>query len=296
MDDLGNVWLTNMGITAIETQTDLFCDTILINMDRQYCLDLSELGGDWETVEDLCPDEGTPNVEITQNMTDPICIDYIGRELGRDTACWVICDEFDICDTTYFCFDVVENFDPPNLQDDGIDTTTTNTPIVIDIKQNDTIYGNIQDVYILDPPLYGEAIIFLDCSAGYTPDDPFCERFDEFTYVICNEIGCDTATVVIWIECVELTVFNAISPNGDDVNDIFYISQIENFDHHVQIFNRWGNLVFESRDYRNNNINSWPGTFDNEKDLPDGTYYYLLEWIDDTGKTNVQRGFIELMR
>jgi gliding motility-associated-like protein len=295
-DDLGNVWLTNFEITAIQTNPESFCDTLFINQTKQHCLDLSELGGAWEFVEDICPDEGTSNVEITQNMNDLICIDYKGVELGKDTACYVICDEYNICDTTYFCINVVENFNLPNLNDDGPDTTFTNTPIVVDIKQNDTIFGNIQDVFILDPPDFGEAVIFLDCSAGYTPDERFCSRFDSFTYVVCNEIGCDTATVTIWIECIDLTVFNAISPNGDDVNDFFFISKIENFDHHVQIFNRWGNLVFESRDYRNNNINSWPGTFDNEKDLPDGTYYYLIEWIDDRGQTNVQRGYIELMR
>ncbi|RMG79456.1 MAG: gliding motility-associated C-terminal domain-containing protein, partial [Bacteroidetes bacterium] len=295
-DDLGNVWLTQFGVTAVQTHSETFCDTIFINMQKKWCLDRSELAGDWESVTEICPDEGTPNVDFFQSINDPACVEYIGREIGRDTACYVICDEFNICDTTFFCVEVVENFDPPRLGDDLTDSTFTNTPVIIDIKANDTIYGHIQEVFILDEPLYGEATIFLDCSAGYTPDDPFCERSDQFTYVVCNEVGCDTATVVVWIDCIELTVFNAVSPNNDGVNDIFYISKIENFDHHVRIFNRWGNLVFESRDYRNNGLNSWPGTFKDEKDLPDGTYFYLLEWIDDNGRRNVQRGIIELMR
>ncbi len=293
-DDLGNVWLTNIVISVFETSSETFCDTLFINQSDVFCLDVSELPGTPEMVTEFCEGEGTENVDFSIDEDDPNCVFYIGQELGRDTACFEICDDYGVCDTTFFCIEVEEYFDPPILVDD-IDSTFKNTPIVIDIKSNDTIYGNIQDVYILDEPDFGTAQIFLDCSAGYTPFEEYCERLDSFTYVVCNENGCDTATVEIYINCVELTVFNAVSPNDDGVNDIFFISKIKDFpDNQLRIFNRWGNLVFDRKKYDNEEV-AWPGTWTNEKDLPDGTYYYILEWYDD-GDLKIQRGFIELFR
>lgn len=293
-DEFGDVWLTYFVISAFETHPETICDTLFINQSETICLDLSELPGTLDNSGFFCDDLGTGNANFSIDPFNPNCVFYTGQALGRDTACIEICDDYGICDTTFFCIDVVEYFDPPILVDD-IDSTVKNTPVVIDIKANDTIFGNIQDIFILDPPDYGTAQIFLDCSAGYTPFEEFCERSDFFTYVVCNENGCDTATVEIYIRCVELTVFNAISPNDDGVNDIFYIAKIKDFpNNRLWIYNRWGNLVYDKVKY-DNEERVWPGTWTNEKDLPDGTYYYILEWFDD-GQRNVQRGYIELFR
>ena len=62
----------------------------------------------------------------------------------------------------------------------------------------------------------------LDCSVTYNASDEYCERQDSFTYVVCNPNGCDTATVFIWLECTDIVIFNAVSPNGDGINDVFY--------------------------------------------------------------------------
>ena len=170
----------------------------------------------------------------------------------------------------------------------------TETLVVIDALANDTVFGGIQDYYILDFPISGSVEINLDNSISYIPDPPFCSRWDQFTYVVCNPNGCDTATVNVFIECVELTVFNAVSPNNDEVNDYFYVAKIENFpNNRLWIYNRWGNLVFDSgkEGYQNN----WPGTWGDDIDLPDGTYYYILEWSDNQ-ITTVQRGFFEMVR
>ena len=69
-----------------------------------------------------------------------------------------------------------------------------------------------------------------------------------------------------------LTIPNAITPNGDGINDYWDISGIENYSAAiVKIYNRYGQIVFESRGY--------PKPFDgslNGKHLPDGAYYYVI--------------------
>ncbi len=80
-----------------------------------------------------------------------------------------------------------------------------------------------------------------------------------------------------------LVVYNEFSPNGDGVNDFFTIDCISQYPNNVlQVYNRWGNIVFETRSYKNN----WDGTpngraiIQKEDQLPVGTYYYLLDLGD----------------
>lgn len=80
---------------------------------------------------------------------------------------------------------------------------------------------------------------------------------------------------------------NVITPNGDGKNDKFIIVGIERFPgSSLLIYNRWGNQVFQSKNYRN----EWDGNGLNE-----GTYYYLLELKTPEG-TKVYKGWIELLR
>lgn len=66
---------------------------------------------------------------------------------------------------------------------------------------------------------------------------------------------------------------NALTPNGDGSNDVFYIGNIWLYpNNHLIIYNRWGNKVYEATGY----FNQWDGTRDGEL-LPQATYYYVLE-------------------
>lgn len=290
-DEFGNITLTNMVITIIETTPEFIVDTIFIAESDTTCLDTSEFLAGIDFGDDDCAENSTGNVDFFFNPVTN-CVEYTGMAIGKDTACYFLCDSLGICDTTYFCILVEEFFDPPIAGPD-IDTTERSTPVVIDIKANDIIFGGITETTITSEPQYGTAIINPDCSVTYLPDPEFCERSDIFSYEICNENGCDIATVEIFIECLDVRVFNVISPNGDGLNDEFHIANIEGKSGKLEIYNRWGNLVFRSEAYRNN----WPGVYGKDKDLPDGTYYYLLEWSDpDTGEEFFQRGYLELRR
>ncbi|WP_420603083.1 gliding motility-associated C-terminal domain-containing protein [Flagellimonas sp.] len=80
-----------------------------------------------------------------------------------------------------------------------------------------------------------------------------------------------------------LTVFNEFSPNGDGVNEFFKIDCISRYPKNVlQVYNRWGNIVYEQRSYNND----WDGTSNGRATvqkgdlLPVGTYYYVLDLGD----------------
>ncbi|WP_445383099.1 T9SS type B sorting domain-containing protein [Robiginitalea sp. IMCC43444] len=86
-------------------------------------------------------------------------------------------------------------------------------------------------------------------------------------------------------------VFNQFSPNGDGTNDFLVIRDIDSFPNSfIQIFNRSGQLVFEDRNMQDEKV--WDGFYEN-KQAPEGTYFYILELGADR---EVQRGWIQLIR
>ncbi|MBP2833997.1 DUF11 domain-containing protein, partial [Aquimarina sp. U1-2] len=100
---------------------------------------------------------------------------------------------------------------------------------------------------------------------------------DQFDIDVNNNVG----EAVIETQC--LTVFNEFSPNNDGVNDAFTIDCISRYpDNRLEIYNRWGNIVYEKDNYDN----SWDGTSNGraviyvEDKLPVGTYYYILDLGD----------------
>lgn len=98
-----------------------------------------------------------------------------------------------------------------------------------------------------------------------------------------NMDGCkDTARVLVEVrESVDQIVFipNVLTPNGDGYNDTWFIKNVELFPRNsVQIINRWGDVVYQNRNYRNN----WAGEYGGGP-LPAGTYYYILDLGDDWG-------------
>ncbi|WP_299902600.1 gliding motility-associated C-terminal domain-containing protein, partial [uncultured Aquimarina sp.] len=92
-------------------------------------------------------------------------------------------------------------------------------------------------------------------------------------------------------------IFTGISTNGDGINDVFVIRGIENFENTVEIYNRWGVKVFSTDNYgRNDNffrgISNGRATVEASDELPVGTYYYVLEYVLETGERKQRAGYL----
>ena len=92
--------------------------------------------------------------------------------------------------------------------------------------------------------------------------------------------GCSSSdTVLVNVTCDTLSVPSGFSPNGDGINDFFEINNLDEFPNaNLKVFNRWGTLVFEMDKYDN----TWSGLSNSDlirvgEELPDGTYYYVLD-------------------
>uniref|UniRef100_UPI0033064053 Calx-beta domain-containing protein n=1 Tax=uncultured Croceitalea sp. TaxID=1798908 RepID=UPI0033064053 len=105
----------------------------------------------------------------------------------------------------------------------------------------------------------------------YTSTAGTCKYFVDF-YITVNKdcVPCNRDNII---------VSQTVTVNGDNINDFFEIKGVEycEFTFDVMIFNRWGDKVFEEKDYQND----WGGfapnsAFGNSGLLPAGTYYYII--------------------
>jgi len=115
---------------------------------------------------------------------------------------------------------------------------------------------------------------------------PFAEPMDSTTYCVIgadkNGCGDKDCMVVYVIPSDELVIYNAFTPNGDGMNDVFFIGNIHKYlQSKLEVFNRNGKLVFHASPY----LNNWNGKVDNS-DIPCATYYYVLTPGNGQSKIN----------
>jgi gliding motility-associated-like protein len=88
-----------------------------------------------------------------------------------------------------------------------------------------------------------------------------------------SQDGCSATDQVSIKVLKDIKVPNAFSPNGDGLNDTWKIAYLESYPGAmVQVYNRYGQLVFNSRGYGK----EWNGTY-NGTPLPVGTYYFIID-------------------
>jgi len=102
--------------------------------------------------------------------------------------------------------------------------------------------------------------------------------------------GC-SVTLLVPIETLGencISIPTAISPNGDGANDVWNITGLQDYPEAiVEIYNRWGSLMYSATDYQND----WEGTYNGEN-VPAGVYYFIVKISDDevyTGSLTVLR-------
>jgi len=126
------------------------------------------------------------------------------------------------------------------------------------------------------------------------------------TYQICeasNLRNCRSTTIKVRvIDGRELKYYNGISVDGNGENDKFVIEGIESYpDNVLRIFNRWGVLVYEKRGYNNEDdafvgLSNGRVVISKDTKLPQGTYYYVLEYIDELGAKHRKASWLYIKR
>lgn len=119
----------------------------------------------------------------------------------------------------------------------------------------------------------------------------------EVTLIISTEHGCmDTLSKIVVVkDQLIIYVPNSFTPNGDQFNNIFQpiiTSGVEEYGYSFVIYNRWGEIVFESNDI----YSGWDGTYKGLK-CPDGIYTWVMQYsLDDSDGREEINGHLNLLR
>lgn len=108
--------------------------------------------------------------------------------------------------------------------------------------------------------------------------NPLCTPLDDVTYKIMaySGGGCASAPGYYKVKVLKNPqIPSAFSPNGDGINDTWEIGELQNYaGATVQVFNRWGQLVYTKLGYNK----PWNGKYmQTGNDLPIGVYYYIIQ-------------------
>ncbi len=143
-------------------------------------------------------------------------------------------------------------------------------------------------------------ILYTDFSLlAYTPNtDELGSPYTTFTMTVEDNQGAASEDVLVTVNVIfeefEIIISEGFSPNGDNINDQWYIRHIEKYPNNkVQIYNRWGSLVRTIEGYNNESV-VWRGESDaGANTVTDGSYFFILSLGD--GSKAIQ-GYVVLHR
>ena len=242
------------------------------------------------------PSNGTGTWSLASgsgNISDPssAIIQVVGLQPGENILVWTIVNGT--------CISI-----------DSVSVFSFTEPI--SITSNDTSYceqtaiiqlvGNTPQQSIGVWSVVNGGALIEDSTAAITTATGLSFGINQFIYTVsngpCSVIDTFTVNYVKDTEapCLVSSIFipEGFSPDQDGVNDRFVIYGLNGQKVSIEVFNRWGNLIYKNDNYSNN----WDGTSNSNwiisgENLPEGTYYYLVQ-ID--GETNIRKGYLTLWR
>ncbi|MCR9289341.1 MAG: gliding motility-associated C-terminal domain-containing protein [Bacteroidetes bacterium] len=176
--------------------------------------------------------------------------------------------------------------------------------IVVELGDDQTVI--LGESYILTPQLNvnPDSILwspgdYLNCNNCFpaisTPTEDIV-----YELIITDENGCTGSDEIeLFVQKVRsIYTPNAFSPNNDGSNDFFTVFAGQNVDkvNTLQVYSRWGESLFEARDFTPNDISfGWDGNFNGEK-MDAGVYVFFAEILFVDGHTEIFKGDFVLIR
>ncbi len=323
----GTVNITVFGINDAPTSADR---TITINEDESYTFSgadfiYNDVDGDcfngFKIMTELTPDLG----ELLYDES-PVVLDFI----YADPELLTFIPTPNINGTTEFDFRVVDDQGAESgdytmtIHILGVNDAPASENIVITMPWN-SVYGFSNELAYTDVeedpqagfvltslPSDGQlayngfpvaaGLLYEDFSLlSFTPaDNEHGSPYTTFSLLVEDDQGAQSPDVLVTVNVLyeeyELVISQGFSPNGDDVNDLWYIKNIDRFPaNKIQIYNRWGSLIRTVEGY-DNETRAWRGGSDNGAfgtEVADGSYFFIISLGD--GSDPIQ-GYVVLHR
>ena len=231
--------------------------------------------------------------------------------IGTDTVTYNVCDNATpaSCQSSTVTYNVTDATVAPSVNVvDDYTNAALGTSVSGNVLTNDShsTTGTALTASVKNGPTPSQGTLTLNPDGSYTfvPAPGFSGPLD-VVYEVCGGTPnvCSIGTLHILVSGPkndELIVFNAISANGDGVNDTFIIQNIENYPNNtVEIYNRWGVKVFEVEGYGLNGkffsgLSDGRVTMNRNVELPEGTYFYIIRYTNSQGVEKQRSGYLYL--
>ncbi|KFF02904.1 gliding motility-associated C-terminal domain-containing protein [Flavobacterium reichenbachii] len=147
-------------------------------------------------------------------------------------------------------------------------------------------------------------LTFEDIDVGSVENQATVQAVDPKQATVTDTSDDNSATeddpTILSLNACKIAIYNAVSPNGDGRNEIFKIDNIKCYgDSYVQIYDRWGVLVYDAYNYDNESvafrgISEGRATVNKQKRLPDGTYFYVITYTTYLNEPVSKTGYLYL--
>ncbi len=263
----------------------------------------------------------TPNANISvSNITGcvPSCLNFTATGSSSITSYGWMLNGVGItgAQNGAYCFDEAAQYTLGLTVMDAYGCTSNATPVIVNIHPQpvaDFNHAPIKPIINQDP-----FVTFTDASWGAnivswnwyfmsTAQYTSIEQNPQFMYtepgtypvalVVKSDHGC-TDTIIrplVVGEDFGIYVPNAFTPNGDGVNDIFQPKGFGVVEYELNIFDRWGEKVFSTKEF----TEGWDGTFQGRKGseiIKEDTYTWLINCTSVFGKSHELKGHVTLMK
>lgn len=118
------------------------------------------------------------------------------------------------------------------------------------------------------------------------------------TLYAMNDLGCyDSVSQIVTVDdVINFFIPNSFTPDGDEFNQYFmpvFTSGVDPYDFHMIIYNRWGEVIFETYDFNY----GWSGTYSDQGLVEDGVYIWQIEFKETmSDKRHTHRGHVTVMK
>jgi gliding motility-associated-like protein len=275
-----------------------------------------EAGNVTTALQQVIVQDNTAPVAVTQNIT--VALDANGQatitaaELnnGSSDNCGIL--SITATPLTFNCNNVGDNTVVFTVTDNNGNVTNANVTVTIVNNVVDTDTDGIKDNCDDDDDNDGVLDTVDNCPLTANADQAdndnddlgdVCDDDDDNDGVLDTVDNCPTTAnpgqgdhdqdgIGDVCDLVDIYVSQAITPNGDGVNDTWMIYNIQQYpDSVISVYNKWGSEVFFAKNYNND----WNGYYKNEtQPLPEGSYYFQID-LNGDGKFE-QDGWVYITR
>jgi gliding motility-associated-like protein len=263
-DASGNTATCSFTVTVVDTELPtIICPVDIVLCDTNVVIPLPT------TADNCAVSTVTNNYNGTANASDIY-------PFGTTIVVWTV---IDAAGNSATCSMNVTVDEPPTLVDAGPDQTlnyifetnldATSPGVGTGIWSNAAGNGSIWNT--TDPGSFIDQLSLGDNVVTWTVTNGTCPSVSDIVIIHVNDVF----------------IPEAITPNFDGQNDYWVISGIEQFESEIEIFNRWGQVVYNTSNYQNN----WYGLNNDGAQLSNDTYYYIVTINEQT-----YNGFVVLKR